>query len=57
MGALWIIQSSFLLFGTKLVRHQQEKLPNISGDLSVLSILLIQKMQEKVSNYQNSKKN
>ena len=48
MGALWIIHSSFLLFSTKLVRHQQEKLPNVSGDLSVLSILFTKNARKSV---------
>ena len=35
MDALWIIQSSFSLFGTKLARNQQE---NIFDDFLILSI-------------------
>ena len=48
VDALWIMQSSFSLFGTKLTRNQQKKIPNIFDDFSVLSVLFTENARKSV---------
>jgi len=50
MDALWIIQSSFSLFGAKLARNQQANYPTFLMIFRFCPFYL-QKMQEKVSKY------